>query len=85
VKGRVAVAVPLRATRKGFFVDNPKVVTSGFASDEKTPEGELLWCRWSRQSSSRRVLSLRQPPARLLAMIWPNIAAKAESLIVSFS
>ena len=32
-----------------------------------------------------RSLSLRQPPARLLAMIWPNIAANAGSLITSFS
>ena len=44
-----------------------------------------LWYRQWPHSLARPVLSLRQPPARLLAMIWRNIAAKAESLIASFS
>jgi len=70
---------------KGCFGDKPQMVMCSFASDDKPREGERLWCRWGRQRSSRPVLSLRQPPARLLAMIWPNIAAKAESLITSFS
>ena len=76
---------PCETVRKGCFGDKPEVVTCSFTSDSKLGEGRRLWCRWWRQRSSRPVLSLRQPPARLLAMIWPNIAANAESLINSFS
>jgi hypothetical protein len=44
--------------------------------------GERAPWQW-RQPLARPVLSLRQPPARLLAMIWRNIAVKAGSLIAS--
>jgi hypothetical protein len=78
-------AFPRETARNGCFGDKPEVVMCCCASDGQPREGERVWCRWWRQCPSGAVLCLRQPPARLLAMIWPNIAAKAKSLITSFS
>jgi hypothetical protein len=81
----VRLSIPRETVHKGCFGDKPGVVMCSFASDDGPREGERSWCGSWRQRSSRPVLSLRHPPARLLAMIWPNIAAKAGSLITSFS